>query len=226
MGKSCTRACGFCSIDFDKQPKALESDEPQRVVDSVKALGLRHVVLTMVARDDLPDGGSSHLKKIVEKLRQSLLDVTIEVLTSDFNGNLDAWQTVLESRPDVFNYNVETVRRLSGRVRHKATYERTLQLLKFMRQGASFMKVKSGLMVGLGETRQEVFETLQDLKDVGCDIVTIGQYLQPTLQKLLVKAFISPEEFKIYEQHGMKVGLAHVYAGPFVRSSYNADLFV
>jgi lipoyl synthase len=226
MGKECTRNCGFCDIDFAKAPKALEDDEPLRVAESVKELGLRHVVITMVARDDLPDGGSHHLVRVMKEVRRHNPGVTIEVLTSDFAGQPQAWQTILDASPNIFNHNLETVRELSPRVRHKATYERTLELLEYVASHRSqpSLKVKSGLMVGLGETEEQVFQTLKDLKGVGCDIVTIGQYLQPNLQKLRVKAFIPPEQFKKYETFGYQLGLSYLYCGPFVRSSYNAHL--
>lgn len=223
MGKECTRNCGFCDIDFSKVPKHLEEDEPKRVAESVKELELRHVVITMVARDDLPDGGSTHLVKVMEEVRKENPGVAIEVLTSDFNGNRDAWNTILNAHPTVFNHNIETVRALTPRVRHKATYDRTLEFLSYAsshRTGQ--MKIKSGLMVGLGETEEEVFQTLDDLKKAGCDIVTIGQYLQPNRQKLLVKAFIHPDQFKKYETYGTDIGLSYLYSGPFVRSSYHA----
>lgn len=224
MGKECTRNCGFCDIDFSKTPKNLEEDEPLRVSQSVKELGLRHVVITMVARDDLPDGGSSHLVQVMEEVRRDNPGVTLEVLTSDFSGQVEAWQTILDAYPDIFNHNIETVRALTPRVRHKATYDRTLDLLRYVssNRSNSAMKVKSGLMVGLGETEEEVYHTLKDLKEAGCDIVTIGQYLQSNRQKLLVKAFVTPEQFKKYESFGYELGLSYLYSGPFVRSSYHA----
>ncbi|MBA3723186.1 MAG: lipoyl synthase [Parachlamydiaceae bacterium] len=226
MGKECTRNCGFCDIDFTKQPKAIDEDEPHRVADSVKQLGLKHVVLTMVARDDLPDGGSGHLVKVINAIREEIDEVTIEVLTSDFAGNLDALKKVLEAKPEIFNHNIETVRELTPRVRHKATYERTLEVLKFASSNRIHpdMKVKSGLMVGLGENEDQVYQTLQDMKEAGCDIVTMGQYLQPKRQKLLVKAFVTPEQFKKFEDYGHHIGIPYMYCGPFIRSSYNADL--
>lgn len=226
MGKECTRSCGFCSIDFAKSPKPLEADEPDRVADSAEKLGLKHIVITMVARDDLEDGGAKHLAAVVEALRRKIADATVEVLTSDFNGNQKAWDTILNAKPEIFNYNIETVRELTPRVRHTATYERTLQLLKYAKanRGAPGMLVKSGLMVGLGETESQVQQTLRDLRDSGCDIVTIGQYLQPNRQKLLVKGFVTPQQFKNYEEYGHSIGIRHMYCGPFIRSSYNADL--
>ncbi len=226
MGKECSRNCGFCDIDFSKTPKPLEGDEPERVALSVKELGLKHVVITMVARDDLPDGGSQHLAKVIEEIRRCNDEVTIEVLTSDFAGNAAALTTVLEAQPEIFNHNIETVRSLTPRVRHKATYERTLDVLKqaALQRVNPNMKIKSGLMVGLGETEEQVFETLRDLKSIGCDIVTIGQYLQPNRQKLMVKSFVHPDQFKKYEEFGLSIGIPYLYCGPFVRSSYNANV--
>jgi lipoyl synthase len=228
MGKECTRNCGFCDIDFSKHPKTLESDEPQRVADSVKKLGLTHAVITMVARDDLPDGGAQHLVEVMKEVRKEVSDVTLEVLTSDFGGNLQALDTVLAAQPEIFNHNIETVRELTPRVRHKATYDRTLQILRYAKQQAANpnMLIKSGIMVGLGETEAQVYQTIRDLHQTGCDIITIGQYLQPNSHKLLVKSFITPEDFKKYENYGYLIGLKYMYCGPFVRSSYNANLVI
>jgi lipoic acid synthetase len=226
MGKECTRRCGFCSIDFSKEPKPLEANEPKRIVDAVKQLGLKHVVITMVARDDLIDGGSQHLVKIIRAIQRERQETTIEVLTSDFAGCLDSLHLLLEAQPDIFNHNIETVRSLTPRVRNKATYDRTLSILRYasLHRIKPSMKVKSGLMVGLGETEKQVIETLKDLKEVGCEIVTIGQYLQPNRHQLRVKAFITPDQFKTYEEEGYKLGIPYMYCGPFIRSSYNADL--
>jgi lipoic acid synthetase len=221
MGKACTRNCGFCDIDFSRNPKALEEDEPARVADSVKQLGLKHVVITMVARDDLEDGGASHLAKIIQAIKKDTPDSTIEVLTSDFSGNLEALQVILDAEPNIFNHNIETVRELTPRVRHKATYDRSLRVLKYVKEHSSII-TKSGIMVGLGETEEQVQEALQDLKEAGVSIVTMGQYLQPNRHKLLVKSFVTPEQFKRYEERGKEIGIPHMYCGPFVRSSYNA----
>jgi lipoic acid synthetase len=228
MGKECTRSCGFCDIDFSKKPKPLDAEEPQRVADSVAQLGLKHVVITMVARDDLVDGGASHLSRVVEAVRVHNREVTVEVLTSDFEGNIAAWERVLEAQPEIMNYNIETVRALTPRVRHTATYERTLAFLHYMstHKRSSRLKVKSGMMVGLGETEEEVQETIRDLHQSGCEIITIGQYLQANHRKLLVKAFITPEQFKKYEEYGYHIGVKYMYCGPFVRSSYNAGSIV
>jgi lipoic acid synthetase len=182
----------------------------------------------MVARDDLPDGGAKHLAEVVTTIHKQHPEVTIEVLTSDFNGNKEAWDLVLECKPEIFNHNIETVRELTPRVRHTATYDRTLQFLEYVKKHRvnSNMLVKSGLMVGLGETEEQVHKTLQDLYEHGCDIITIGQYLQPTRTKLRVKAFVTPDQFKKYEEYGYALGVRHMYCGPFVRSSYNANLVI
>lgn len=221
MGKTCTRACGFCSINFSKKPSPLEEDEPDRLAKSVRDLGLRHVVITMVARDDLEDGGASHLAKIIAEVRKQNPAVTVEVLTSDFEENEESIQIIIEAKPEIFNHNIETVRELTPKVRHKATYDRTLNVLKKV-ASSSRMLVKSGLMLGLGETHEQVIATLQDLAAIPCNIVTIGQYLQPDHHKIRVKAFIPPQQFEEYAITGKKFGIQEVYAGPFVRSSYNA----
>lgn len=226
LGKHCTRACGFCDINFDKNPEPPAEDEPRRVAESVKALGLRHVVITMVARDDLQDGGALHLVKVMEAVRAHVPGVTIEVLTSDFDGNQGAWATVLEASPEIFNHNIETVRELTPRVRHKATYDRTLSLLRWSKQSGQSLFVKSGIMVGLGESCEQVQQTLCDLKEAGCDIVTIGQYLQANRNKLRLQSFVTPEQFSQYEQYGLSIGIKTMYCGPFVRSSYNANLII
>lgn len=222
LGKECTRNCGFCDIDFSKTPKAPEADEPERIAASVKELGLKHVVITMVARDDLPDGGASQIATIIETIRLMNPGVTIEVLTSDFQGLTSSIDLVLAKKPEIFNHNIETVRAMTPRVRHKASYERTLEVLNYVKSQGKVQFVKSGIMVGLGETDEQVKETIQDLVNAGCDIITIGHYLQASAKKLMVKSFITPEQFKAYEEFGYEVGAKHVYSGPFVRSSYNA----
>lgn len=222
LGKECTRNCGFCDIDFSKTPKTPEADEPERIALSCKDLGLKHVVITMVARDDLADKGASHIAAIIRAVRQECQGVTMEVLTSDFSGDFEAIDTVLNEKPDVFNHNIETVRALTPRVRHRATYDRTLAVLRHAKESGKASFVKSGLMVGLGETEEEVLATIDDLHQAGCDVITIGQYLQADRRKLLVKAFITPEQFKQYEQYGLSVGVKQMVCGPFVRSSYHA----
>ena len=176
----------------------------------------------MVARDDLTDGGAAHMAAIVRTLRTQCPGVTIEVLTSDFAGNTQALDTLLQEKPDVFNHNIETVRALTPRVRHRATYDQTLRILQYAANTHAIAFIKSGLMVGLGETQEEVKQTLDDLHAVGCNIVTIGQYLQSDRRKLLVKEFIPPAQFTFYQQYGNAIGIKQMYCGPFVRSSYNA----
>ncbi len=223
LGKACTRNCGFCDIDFSKTPAQPEADEPARIAASVADLGLKHAVITMVARDDLADGGAEHLAAIIREIRAVNPGTTIEVLTSDFCGNLASLNTVLDKHPEIFNHNIETVRALTPRVRHRATYDRTLSVLAEAKRSGKSQFIKSGIMVGLGEKEDEVFATIADLHEVGCDIVTIGHYLQANIRKLLVKEFIKPEQFKVYEDYGLKLGIKHMYCGPFVRSSYNAQ---
>jgi lipoic acid synthetase len=225
LGKECTRNCGFCDIDFSKTPKAPAEDEPERIAHSVRELGLKHAVITMVARDDLRDKGAAHIASIVRKIREVNPETTVELLTSDFSGDEAALAVVLRERPEIFNHNIETVRSLSPKIRHKAEYDRTLRVLRCAKESGHPIFVKSGLMLGLGETEQEVLETLRDLHQAGCDIITMGQYLQPNRGKLRVKEFITPEQFKKYECMGLEIGVKHMYCGPFVRSSYNANLF-
>lgn len=222
LGKECTRNCGFCDIDFSKTPKLPEEDEPLRIAGSVRELGLQHVVITMVARDDLSDKGANHIAAIIRTIRNECHGVSIEVLTSDFSGDQTSLGIVLKEKPDVFNHNLETVRELTPRVRHKATYERTLSVLRYVKNSGLAGYIKSGIMVGLGETPSQVKETISDLHLTGCDIMTIGQYLQPDRRKLLVKEFVTPAQFKLYEEYGYSIGIRQMYCGPFVRSSYNA----
>lgn len=225
LGKACTRNCGFCDIDFTKTPKEPQADEPERIALSIRELGLQHAVITMVARDDLPDFGASHIAAIVRAVRRLNPSTTIELLTSDFSGNVSALDIVLNEKPEIFNHNIETVRSLSPRIRHKAEYDRTLGVLRHAKASGKTIFIKSGIMVGLGETEQEVFQTIQDLFDVGCNIITMGQYLQANRLKLRVQAFITPAEFETYANFGHSIGVPHMYCGPFVRSSYNASLF-
>ncbi|MDB6081898.1 MAG: lipA [Chlamydiia bacterium] len=224
MGKECTRACGFCDIDFSKAPKALDANEPYEVAESVKKLGLKHVVITMVARDDLQDGGARHLAHVITAIRKECVGTTIEVLTSDFDGNQEALTLILKEKPEIFNHNIETVRSLTHRVRFKATYERSLATLSYVKKENPEQLVKSGIMLGLGESKEEVITTLKDLLAAGCDIVTMGQYLQASKKKLAVKEYIHPDMFKEYELIGLDLGIKYMYTGPFVRSSYNANL--
>lgn len=220
LGKECTRSCRFCDIHFSKSPRPLDPEEPQQIALSAKALGLEHVVITMVARDDLEDGGALQMTKIVEAVRQTIPSATLELLTSDFEGKEEALKQIFESKPDIFNYNIETVRRLTPKIRHRATYERTLWILE--KASSSGLCTKSGIMVGLGETDEEIEATLIDLRRHGCSIITIGQYLQPSKKKLSVSKLYSIEEFHSLERLALRIGFEEAYAGPFVRSSYNA----
>lgn len=220
LGNVCTRPCGFCSVPKGKT-EALEADEPERVAEAAERLGLKYVVITSVTRDDLPDGGAEHFYRSVLAVRERT-GATVEVLTPDFLGNREAIDRVIASRPEVFNHNTETVPRLYQRVRRNANYQRTLDLLAQVRQNAPDMQTKSGLMLGLGETIEELFEVLADLRSVGCDILTLGQYLQPTPAHLPVERFVPPEEFDEIGDLARRLGFSLVASGPFVRSSYHA----
>lgn len=220
LGNVCTRPCGFCSVPKGKT-EALEADEPERVAEAAERLGLKYVVITSVTRDDLPDGGAEHFYRCVLAVRERT-GATVEVLVPDFLGKPAAIDRVIESRPEVFNHNTETVPRLYHRVRRNANYQRTLDLLAQVKRRAPNMKTKSGLMLGLGETIDELFDVLVDLRGVGCDILTLGQYLQPTLEHLPVERFVPPEEFDEIGERARKLGFSLVASGPFVRSSYHA----
>lgn len=224
-GDHCTRACSFCSISTAK-PLPLDADEPLRVAEATKRLGLRHVVVTAVARDDLADGGADHFGKTIEAIRAQSPGIIIEVLTPDFQDSDAAIDMVLAARPHIFNHNLETVRRLTPSVRHRATYDRSLSVLGKVKQkaGAS-LHTKSGMMLGLGETEAEVIEAMRDLRGVGCDILTLGQYLQPTLHQRPVVEFVTPAQFDALGERAREMGFAHVASGPMVRSSYHADEF-
>ena len=224
-GDRCTRACGFCAVTTAK-PLALEADEPSRVAEATRRMQLRHVVITAVARDDLADGGAEHFRRTIEEVRKLNPGIVIEVLVPDFNDRNDAIEAVLAANPHIFNHNLETVRRLTPSVRSRATYDRSLSVLRKVkaRRGNSIY-TKSGLMLGLGETREELFIAMQDLREAGCDILTLGQYLQPTIKHLPVAEFVSPEKFAGHGEHARQMGFVHVASGPMVRSSYHADEF-
>ena len=224
-GDRCTRACGFCAVSTAK-PYALEKDEPQRVAEATRRMKLRHVVITAVARDDLADGGADHFRRTIEAVRQENPGIVVEILVPDFNGSTAAIDVVLTAKPEIFNHNLETVRRLTPSVRSRATYDRSLEVLRTVKERSTTpVHTKSGLMLGLGETEAELFTAIQDLRDVGCDILTLGQYLQPTLKHLSVVEFVPPARFEAYGNHARSLGFRHVASGPMVRSSYHADEF-
>jgi len=220
LGDTCTRSCGFCNIKVGI-PNELDIEEPKRVVQSVVELNLRHVVITSVNRDELKDGGSTIFKECVRMIREQKPDCTIEILIPDFKGDEDAFNIIMQNPPDILNHNMETVPRLYHAVRPQAKYERSLALIKWFKSKG--LKTKSGIMVGIGEKTEEVLELMKDLVANGCDILTIGQYLQPTKLHLPVDRFVTPEEFKMYKEEGLKIGFKIVESSPLVRSSYHAD---
>jgi lipoyl synthase len=224
-GDRCTRACGFCAVTTAK-PFALETDEPARVAEATRRMRLRHVVITAVARDDLADGGAEHFRRTIEMVRAANQGIVIEVLTPDFLDRDESIDTVLSATPDIFNHNLETVRRLTPTVRSRATYDRSLSVLaKVKQRRGSAIHVKSGLMLGLGETPGELAVALADLRRAGCDLLTLGQYLQPTLKHLPVVEFVAPDKFAEYGKLAREMGFVHVASGLMVRSSYHADEF-
>ena len=224
-GDSCTRACGFCAVDTRK-PMALEADEPNRVAEATRRMKLKHVVITAVARDDLSDGGAAHFKRVIERVREVNPGVLIEVLTPDFQDDDRAIDAVISSRPEIFNHNLETVRSLTPKVRSVATYDRSLSVLAKVKKRVPWIYTKSGLMLGLGETKEELLETMADLRSAGCDLLTLGQYLQPTEKHLKIEEFIHPDQFAAYKRTAEAMGFSYVASGPLVRSSYHADDFV
>lgn len=221
LGRVCTRPCGFCAVERG-HPEPLSDDEPERLAEAAQRLGLKHVVITSVTRDDLPDGGADHFRRCILAVR-SRLDASIEVLTPDFDGNADAIDIVLDGSPDVFNHNIETVARLQQRVRRKAAYETSLSLLAHVKRRRPKGVTKSGIMLGLGETTDEILDAFADLRSVGVDLLTVGQYLQPSSKHLPVERYLPPEEFTELGRLAGKMGFAHVASAPFVRSSYHAD---
>jgi lipoic acid synthetase len=224
-GDRCTRACGFCAVATAK-PLALEADEPARVAEATRRMKLRHVVITAVARDDLKDGGAEHFAKTIERVRELNPGIVIEVLVPDFNDSDAAIETVLAADPHIYNHNLETIRRLTPEVRHRATYDRSLTVLRKVKEKrGDTIYTKSGVMLGLGETPSELFQAMRDLRSSGCDILTLGQYLQPTLRHLPVKEFVTPVQFAEYKVAAEEMGFVHVASGPMVRSSYHADEF-
>ncbi|WP_290585595.1 lipoyl synthase [Alicyclobacillus sp.] len=221
LGDVCTRACRFCAVTSGR-PSHVDLMEPARVADAVVAMGLQHVVVTSVARDDLEDGGASIFAATIRAIRERVPNCGVEVLIPDFQGNWDALRVVMDASPDILNHNVETVRRLSDRVRSKAKYDRSLELLRRAKEMRPDIRTKSSIMVGVGETFEEILETMDDLRAVRVDILTIGQYLQPTKRHLMVEKFYTPTEFLRLRGEGLQRGFAHVESGPLVRSSYHA----
>lgn len=221
LGSVCTRNCAFCGVESGL-PSAVDYDEGKRLAEAAAQMGLSHVVVTSVTRDDLHDGGASAFADVIKHLRGKVPQATIEVLIPDFQGSIDALMTVLDNRPDILNHNMETVHRLYPSIRPQAIYAQSLKLLKRAADDNRSV-VKSGIMAGLGETVDEVKELLQDLRSSGCTIVTIGQYLRPSLHQTPVEEFISPSQFSAYEEAALRMGFKHVFCGPYVRSSYRAE---
>lgn len=224
LGDVCTRACRFCAVTNGK-PEPVDQNEPARIVEAVRALGLKHVVITSVTRDDLSDGGASQFAAVVSGIHESLPECSVEVLIPDFQGSDDALMTVLESAPEILNHNIETVKRLYPLVRPQAIYERSLNLIRRAKEAQpnSAVLTKSGIMVGVGEMFDEVVEALSDLREVGCDIVTIGQYLRPSPNHIPIERYYEPAEFEQLKKIGIEMGFKHVESAPLVRSSYHAE---
>ncbi|HZG72537.1 MAG TPA: lipoyl synthase [Chondromyces sp.] len=222
LGSVCTRACRFCAVQTGL-PTELDWQEPERVAESVEQMGLKHVVITAVARDDLKDGGAAVFAETVRAVRRRNPFCSIEVLPSDMRGEYDNLKTLMDARPDILNHNIETVRRLTPRVRARATYERSLEFLARAKQMNPNIPTKSSIMLGLGETKEEILETMDDLRSNSVDIMTIGQYLQPTKRHLKVEKYWSPQEFEELKEIALFKGFSHCEAGPLVRSSYHAD---
>ena len=220
LGDTCTRSCGFCNVKVG-MPNELDLDEPARVADTVKELNLRHVVITSVNRDELKDGGASIFAETIRLIREKMADTTIEILIPDFRGDEEAYYTIMKNPPDILNHNLETVPRLYTVVRPQAKYKRSLKLVRWFKD--RYLKTKSGIMVGIGEKSDEVIELMHDLVEHGCDILTIGQYLQPTKNHLPVDRFVTPEEFNMFKEEGLRMGFKIVESSPLVRSSYHAD---
>ncbi len=223
MGPACTRACPYCDIDFEKKPQALDPSEPLRLAEAVRRLQLNHVVITSVNRDDLPDGGGSQFVRCIEETRKVSPKTTIEILIPDLCGNWSALETILQAKPEVLNHNTETIPRLYKRVRPQGNYDRSLSLLRRTKELAPWVYTKSGIMVGLGETDSEVRAVMEDLRQVDCDILTIGQYLQPSAKHLGVQEFVTPQQFTAWQKFGESIGFLQVVSTPLTRSSYHAE---
>lgn len=222
LGDICTRACAYCAVDTGK-PVGLDLQEPARVADAVERMGLRYAVITSVDRDDLPDGGASIFAQTIRQVRKRMPDTKVEVLIPDFQGDSDALKKVMDASPDTLNHNIETVRRVFGRVRPKGNYDGSLELLALAKDIVPNAVTKSGMMVGLGETWDEIVETMHDLREVDCDLLTIGQYLRPSKKHVALAKWYTPAEFDELGAIGRSLGFSHVASGPLVRSSYHAD---
>lgn len=223
LGNICTRSCGFCAVATGK-PLPVDWDEPQRVAEAIYLMKVKHAVITSVDRDELRDGGAEVWYNTIKAVRALNPDTTLETLVPDFKGDVAAIQRLCEAAPEVMSHNIETVERLTRKVRIQAKYHRSMEVIRRFKEGG--MRTKSGIMLGLGETQEEVLQTLRDLADNGCDVVTIGQYLQPTPKHLPVARFVHPDEFRFYRDEGYKMGLDHVESGPLVRSSYHSETHV
>lgn len=221
MGNNCTRNCRYCNITCAR-PEPLDLAEPFHVAEAVKDLGIKYAVITSVTRDDLPDGGAEHFANCIYEIRKISPDVKIEILTPDFKGNEDSLNTIIKARPNVFNHNIETVRNVFKTARPQGDYDCSLDVLKYIKDNSKIL-TKSGLMIGLGETLEDIEQTLVDLKNAGCDILTIGQYIQPSKAHLEVSKYYTPEEYENLKQLAKKVGIKHYQIGPLVRSSYRAS---
>lgn len=223
LGNICTRSCGFCAVATGK-PEAPDFDEPQRVAEAIYLMKVKHAVITSVDRDELWDGGSTIWHNTIKAVKALSPQTTLETLIPDFKGNKEDIQRVMDAKPEVISHNIETVESITKQVRIQAKYWRSMEVLRILKEGG--VRTKSGIMLGIGETKEEVLQTLQDLKDNGCDVVTIGQYLQPTPKHLPVQRFVHPEEFAIYKDAGYEMGLDYVESGPLVRSSYHSERHV
>lgn len=222
LGNKCTRNCKFCNVKHGV-PGAVDTDEPEHLAKAVESMGLKHVVITSVTRDDLEDGGAGHFAATIEAVKRRVENVTVEVLIPDLKGKRDAIDTIIAAGPEVINHNIETVRRLYDEVRPEANYDRSLSLLQYVKDQAPEILTKTGIMVGLGEREDEVLELMDDVIEVGCDILTVGQYLQPSDEHVPLKEYISDEQFKKYEKTGYAKGFKYVASGALVRSSYHAE---
>jgi lipoic acid synthetase len=223
LGNICTRSCGFCAVTTGR-PLPVDWDEPMRVAQSVKLMGVKHCVITSVDRDDLKDGGSIIWAETIKAIREISPETKFECLIPDFQGKWENIKRIVDAKPDIVSHNIETVRRLTKHVRIQAKYERSLEVLRMLKEAG--MRTKSGLMVGLGETVEEIYETIDDLRSVNVDVITIGQYLQPTAKHLPVARFVHPDEFKAFKEYALQKGFRHVESGPLVRSSYHAEKHV